>query len=274
MTSSCLILGRIFLKEKIPNSFIAAALICLLGLSLNIYGLVTSVLQEKYTDANSYKHEATTLSHLVINNQTPIDAQNIFPEPYGGRNIHTGTVSKLLIGFAVAMLSGVSEAVSVVVQKYYEDEFSSVHILTFWSSLSGIVMSVFILLVFQYSYIAIPNDTETCFLVLGQALVVGVGFTLYIISMKVASTFVVSIFHNAHIPTAVLFETFWFGNLQPIRGSIYDLIGPIIVTIGLVIPPIWASIEAILHRIKSRSTASARLSDTQTLLHRQTNTLD
>ncbi len=222
MTSSCLILGRIFLKEKIPNSFIVAALFCLFGLSLDIYGLVATVLEEDYTQEHLYNHEATTLSHMVINNQTPIDAKEILTEPIEGRNIHTGTVSKLLIGFAVATLSGVSEAVSVVVQKYYEDEFYSVHILTFWSSLSGILMSVCVLLVFQYPYITIPTNTETCFLVLGQALVVGVGFTLYIISMKVASTFVVSIFHNAHIPTAVLFETLWFGNLPAVQGSICD----------------------------------------------------
>ncbi len=235
MTSFCLILGRIFLREKIPNSFIGAALLCFIGLGLDIYGLVTTVLQEENT-------------HIDLYTALPVPNLLTTSAPSSGRNIHTSTVTQLLFGFIVAIFSGLGEAVSVVVQKYYEDEFPSVHVLTFWSTAVGFILSLCCLLVFQYQNIAIPHDLDTCLLVLGHSSVVGIGLTLYIISMKVASTYVLSIFHNAHIPTALLFETVWFGNLQPIPGGIYDLVGPIILSIGLLIPPVWTLTGAILYK--------------------------
>ena len=233
MTSFCLILGRTFLNEKIPKSFIGAALLCFVGLGLDIYGLVTTVLQEENYHSDCYE----ILPHVLTTSA-----------PSSGRNMHTGTVKQLLTGIAVAILSGLGEAVSVVVQKYYEDEFPSVHVLTFWSSAAGIILSLSYLLVIQYQSIAIPQDLGTCLLVLGNSLVNGLGLTLYIISMKVASTYVLSIFHNAHIPTALLFETVWFENLQPIREGIYDLIGPIILSVGLLIPPVWTLAEVMLYQ--------------------------
>ena len=59
---------------------------------------------------------------------------------------------------------------------------------------------------------------------------------IHFVALNFGSAVVCSIAFNAEIPLRVIFQYVLVSNLQPIDGSVYDIIGASIVTVGILLP--------------------------------------
>ncbi len=236
------LLGRIILKEEISWLAIASLIICLFGISLILLGLTNTInesgeeMQEFSKTANQSNKGSNHLNNVLRTVSKEIQFKKTVS--HNQHRIHTGTIKKLAIGVCGCIFCGLAEAVSIVSLKYIQDDISEVHILTFWMGVSGLIFSIIVLLIHDLGQIDYPRNISQSLYLAGHALAIATGQCVYVLAMEKTPAHVISILLNAQIPTNMLFQYVIVRNLQPISGSIYDIIGACIVTLGLVLPPV------------------------------------
>ncbi len=167
--------------------------------------------------------------------------------PQSHRHIHTGTITEFIIGVSGCIFCGIAEAVSIVSLKYIQHDIVEVHILTFWIAVSGLIFSTVVMVVFELGKVDYPRDIPKAFFLTGHALAVASGQCVYVLAIEKTSAHLISILLNGQIPTNMLFQYVIVRNFQPITGSLYDVIGALVVTLGLVLPP---AVEVCKNNIK------------------------
>ena len=231
------ILGRLVLKEKLNIGAVLSLLICFIGFSVLIAGPYLTIMSKDNKDILSLESNET-LSNVTEKRNT-IFQGNL---PQNNRNIQTTNLSQLILGIVFAVVAGFGEAVSVVSLNIIQDNLPSIHVLTFWFLLSGIICSAAGMFVFERDTMTFPTEIlSSCYLA-GHVLTSSGALLCYIIAMETLSASLMSILASAQIPINVLIQYAFFKQLQPINGGILEIIGASIATMGLIIQPFVAII--------------------------------
>ncbi len=226
------VLGRIILKEELKLPHIISFLICLAGFSVLVIGPYMEISSQEQESGSPREFNGTFSNGTEIWNSTNMN------EPDGKRHLQTTNIKELLIGLSLAVAAGFGEAISLISLKLIQDKIQSVHVLTFWFVLSGILVSVPAMYVLEYDSLSFPTDLENCLYLLGHVVTSPVALLCYIVSMGKLSACLMSILSTSQIPINVLLQYTFFRQLQPMRGGFLEIIGAGVVTIGLIIQPI------------------------------------
>ncbi len=243
------LLGRIILKEEITWLATMALTICLCGISLVLFGLTKTITIEYEKAQYTSNLNATSDSvQTASQNQPPIFSQEIIKDTQhqtfqhsmlqNQRHIHTGTIMGLITGVSGCLFCGIAEAISIISLKYIQNDIKDVHILTFWTAISGLIFSTAATVLLELEEIDYPRDLEKSLFLVGHALAVATGQFVYVLAMEKTSAHLLSILLNGQIPTNMLFQYVIVVNFQPITGGFYDVLGALVVTFGLVLPPV------------------------------------
>ena len=235
------LLGRIILKEEITWLAMVALTICLCGICLVLFGLTKTITIEYEKAEYTSNLNVAAKSAQTASQRQPIFSQEIKDTrhtPQNERRIHTGTIIGLITGVSGCLFCGIAEAISIVTLKYIQHDIKDVHILTFWTVVSGLIFSTAATVLFELEEIDYPRDIEESLFMVGHALAVATGQFVYVLAMEKTSAHLLSILLNGQIPTNMLFQYVIVVNFQPITGGFYDVLGALVVTFGLVLPPV------------------------------------
>ena len=212
--------ARVVLKEIItPVKWISISL-CIGGSALVVVGLLSTIEFEKSSDPAS---NVTTLS-------PPSEVEN--------EHHMTTAVSSFVLGIFICVASGIIEMSIVTFTKLMEEHIRHVFILSFWCSITGLLVSVIFMLILELDKLTFPTDILNLLYLATHTICTGIACVIYFVALQFGSAIVCSIALNAEIPFRVLFQYVLAKNLQPIDGSVYDIIGAVIVTLGVVLPPV------------------------------------
>ncbi len=235
------LLGKVVLNENITILCFISTITCLVGESVIIIGLVLTIVEGGTEMNNQTMLYQNSSNHGPNVNETSLRLlENSLPE----RNIHTTSLTKLIFGIGIALIGGLGEAISFVSLKRIQDNVPSIHILTFWFTVLGIVSSIVAMLALEFNHLSMPQDWVNCLYLLGHVVMSSSAIIVYIVAMENSPVYITSIFINALIPIDMFLQYVCFPGLQPMKGSLYDMSGSVLVTLGLLIPPVLTVVVA------------------------------
>ncbi len=230
------LLGKVVLKENITLLCLISVVTCVIGESVIVTGLVLTIV-EGDTETNNQTGRNQQNSSFY-DNQANGTSAGILENPSLERNIHTASLTRLIFGIGIALVGGLGEAISFVSLKRIQHDVPSIHILTFWFTILGIVSSTVAMLAIEFNQLSIPQDwINSCYLI-GHVIMSSSAIIVYILAIENSPVYITSIFINALIPIDMFLQYVCFPNLQPMKGSLYDMSGAILVTVGLLAPPV------------------------------------
>ncbi len=238
--------GRIILKEKIGIWHLISMTICSIGLLILVIGSYMSVENE---DTNHLENGTTVVEETwyILNKSDTnsygntslhsIQSQNI------KRKIHTSTIPELIIGLTLSCLAGLGEIISMIGLKTNQNNIESVHVLTFWFTLSGTVSSAILMVPLEYARITLPTNITNCFYLLGHIGASTCAILCYITAMEKLRAHVMSLVNTVQIPVLVFLQYVLFSQLQPMESNVFVVCGAIVVTGGLMLNPVVTVIK-------------------------------
>ncbi len=162
----------------------------------------------------------------------------------------SSSTQDVILGFVVCFLSGIIQSMTVTLTKLLKDEVKHFMILTFYFTWSGLFISVTLMLIFEVNKLTFPTDLLNISYVAGHTFLTGASAVLYFVALNYGSAIVISIAFNVEIPMRLLFQYVLASHLQPVEGSVWDICGAIVVTIGIALP-------AVTQLVKSRMQAGS-----------------
>ena len=158
------------------------------------------------------------------------------------RNIYISSTAELMIGLILSCIAGLCEAISLIGLKMIQNDIENVLVLSFWFTLSGTVASSVIMIPLEWTRLAVPEDLENSLYLLGHVGTSSLAMVCYVVAMGKLTSHLMSLFNSAQIPVNIFLQYIFFKHLQPMKCGLMEVIGAIIVTIGLSIHPIMTLI--------------------------------
>ncbi len=243
------VVARLLLTENMTIAKGVSLFMCMIGSTLTGIGLISTVhnvhLGPKvniFHDSNvtiNFMHNFTHINDDTenMNNSTDLADMHIIPAtPH--RNINTQDINTLLYGFLLCALNGMCDCVAFYCSTIMKDQVDHVLVVNFWYIVMSSLFSLIMMLVLEYERLTLPSQWDDITFVTLHALTTGVGHLLWFAWIEFLSFIAIALIMNAEIPLKILCQYFLFPQLQPIKGGIFDFTGAIIITLGLVFPPI------------------------------------
>ena len=251
------VLGRIVLKEELKLGSVMSLFVCLIGFSILIAGPYLTITSKDDFRKNEgflsiefnetlFNFKGTINTNITLQNTLQNDLQNNLEKYLEEKNrtdlsqgqMSETDLSQLILGLIVAVMAGFGEAVSVISLNSIQDDLENVHMLTFWFVLSGIICSLPGMFAFERELMSFPTELlNGCYLA-GHIITSSLALLFYIVAMENLSASLMSILASAQIPVNVLLQYAFFTQLQPMKGGTSELIGAVVVTLGLIIQPL------------------------------------
>ncbi len=254
-----MIAGRLFLKEDITMTKCISLTLCLLGSGFVVFGLVTNVL-ESTQNQHEVPNYDQTYNMADTNEAFRVNcthAENNTSEDQ--RHISTTTIGGLLYGCALCISTAFCEAIAFYCGVSMKDKVNDVLIVDFWYLIISMIFSFIMMLTVEYDKLKLPDQSNDIFYLVSYCLTAGYAHLAWFALTKFISFLAITLFLNGEIPTAILFQYVLFKELQPIKSGFYGLVGSIVITVGLLIPPIgeiceYRNLEKIAQSGKSEYT--------------------
>ncbi len=251
-TVATILIGRLLLGEYLNRRKGISLLLCIIGCSLIVLGLVSTVrlTDNDYKDFTSHHLENTTENNLgfeivsvfqTVNNESNdaifiIDSKQ--EHALRHRNISTTTIGGVLYGLALCSANAIFASIGICCSALMKDHVEDALIANFWYDGCSMILSGIMMVIIEWHSMALPTQLDDTIYIVIHALTSGGGHLLWYALISFMSYLAISLFVNAEIPAKILCQYLIFPQLQPIRGSLFDFIGAIIITIGLFIPPV------------------------------------
>ncbi len=253
-----LISYRAVLRERVTVAKWVSIVICLIGCGLVTFGLLSSLELGTQTESSSLEamdalynssHLTPSVTMVMFRNAqgVAVTSQNItVPSTETPTVTHrlSSSTQEVIIGFAVCFLSGLIQSMTVTLTKLLKDEVDHFMILTFYFVWSGLVISVTLMLIFEFHKLTFPTDLLNISYVAGNTFLTGASAVWYFVALNYGSAIVISIAFNVEIPMRLLFQYVLASHLQPVEGSVWDICGAIVVTIGIALPAVTQLIKS------------------------------
>ncbi len=211
------ITARILLKEFISCIKWTSVAMCVAGSSLVVIGLFVSV---DFSDAESVVVNATLVPDSTQHHQM------------------TTTLDSFFFGIFICIASGLIEMVLVVVTKQMNDDVPNGVVLSLWNGIAGLVVSTVFMCCLELHKLTFPTDVENLLYLGGHTFCTAVACVTYFVALDYGSAIFCSIALNAEIPLRVLFEYVFATDIQPIDGNVLDVLGSVVVTLGVLLPAV------------------------------------
>ena len=233
--------ARMILKEIITPIKWFSITLCVGGSALVVVGLLSTI---QFEESSNTEPDGNTTSPLP-------DMES--------KHQMTTTVNSFVLGIFICVASGIIEMTVVTFTKLMQDHLGHVFILSFWASISGLFVSLVFMFILELDRVTFPTDIMNILYLAGHTICTGIACVIFFVALQYGSAVVCSIALNAEIPFRVLFQYVLAKNLQPIDGSVYDIIGALIVTVGIVLPPVFDVVKLKMASRKSRQTDEAKV---------------
>ncbi len=232
------VIGRLIFNESM-NSFSCSAIVfCCTGCGLTIYGLYNNM-----QDMMNQNNSESTLSHNITINI--MNSSNLTVHMDGvprykvtHHNIYTDTNQMFIIGILVCMLEAVSEFLAFSLIKTIKDKIENELFIPFWLLLTSAVFSIGLMFIFEHHKLALPCRTEDIIYLLVHALSTGIAYILLNVTVLLVPLVTFGLVTTAVIPMEIVCQYVIVTHLQPITTGLTDLIGAILITVGLILPPL------------------------------------
>ncbi len=212
------------LKEKIGISKWVAIILCAFGSTVSFIGYFK--IDTPNIDGK-WNFPASLQQHEEIQNIT---------SGVEDKQVDTG---RLIFGLSMAILDGVFSMGLVIVTKKMQGDVENILVLPVWYNISGIVGSLIAMTVLERHHLAFPTDAKNiAYIFLHSSSNVVTTFSKFL-AFSYGSSVVSSITLNAELPMSTLCQYILFPNLQPLGGSMYDLVGTIMITVGITLTPLF-----------------------------------
>ena len=249
--------GKVLLKEDLNFRKGISILLCTIGCGLILLGLISTVQftqNENKDTRNLYVYNET--SREAIKNATDFHGNfqsgNItcpnatlhmnseLPDitHQDQRNIRTTTIQGLIYGMFLCAANGISSCIAMYCSTKMKDQVEDVLIFNFWYNLVSIIISGTMMLTVEWHHLTIPTRLDDIIYTVIHALTTASGQLLWFALISFISFLAITMFVNAETIVKILCQYFIFPELQPIKGGLFDFIGAIIITIGLIIPSV------------------------------------
>ena len=224
------------LGEKITRMQWIAITLVIAGSALIFTGLaMTTEFDHKLelTNVPEFTNHASVNTSTVNNNVS--DSYFRFDQG-SGIQYKTSTIKDFVFGLCMAIVTGISGNLTTAFSRCLNQHLQTPLILAVWYNIAGTVLCGILMCIFEVNILALPSDTRGwSFLAVHVFSNVGICLTYYS-AMYFASAVVCSITFNLEIPLKLLCQYVVFRSLQPINGSLYDLIGGIVITLAVILP--------------------------------------
>ncbi len=247
--------SRTILNEKISLVQWIAIILAISGSALIFMGLViTTDFDAEMKQPDILTEDTTAIYENISDNNSKIDLDkkkyNLHTEQY-----RTTNIPDFVFGLSLAIATGVSGNLCIAFSKILQEYLQSPLILAVWYNISGIILCGICMSIFEVNDLALPSDVKSwLFFSTHVSSNVGICITFYS-ATYFASAVVCNITFNLEIPLRIICQYLIFSSLQPIDGSLYDLIGGIIITLAVILPSAKDFItflkERTFHTIKS-----------------------
>ena len=229
--------SRTILKERMSRLQWIAVILCIIGSALIFYGLIHSV---EFEDGSHLRHPA-------ISNTTFPDFENSTQSQESNKQHMTTNVRDFIIGLVMAISAGISTNLYTAMTRLLQGHLKSPVILVVWFDIVSILVSSVLMLVLEINDLALPSNANG-WLYFALHLLASLTATTYYIALYFATAVVCNITFNLEIPISMLCQYVIFAHLQPIDGSLYDVIGGSIITFGIVLPSIYDFKQYLMER--------------------------
>ena len=234
------IAGRLFLNEDVKMIKCMSLTLCLLGSGFIVFGLVTTVesIQNQHEvpnyDCKDHAFNITGTNETFRINCTQIENRTSEDQ----HHIRTTTISGLLYGCALCIFTAFCDAIAFYCAVIVKDKVTDVLIVDFWYLVISMIFSFIMMLTVEYDKLKLPDQSNDILYLVGYCLTAAYAHLAWFALIKFVSFLAVTLFLNGQIPAAILFQYVLFKKLQPIKSGPYGLVGSIVITVGLLIPPV------------------------------------
>ena len=241
-TISTTLVGKLLLKEVINLRKGISLLLCILGCFLILYGLVSTTMQ--HTQKGNQDFSNTTNHNLsgemeiswdIRSRNKTMEVQSLHNLP---RHIQTKTMNGLIYGLFLCAANALCDCIGYYCSIRMKDQVDDVLIINFWYFNMSVVFSLTMALTVEWNKLTVPTKLNDIIYLTAHALTTGGGTLVWFSLISFISYLAITLLLNAEIPVKILCQYLIFPQLQPIKGSSFDFSGAIIVTIGLIIPPV------------------------------------
>ncbi len=232
--------SRMILNEKTSKVQWIAIILATAGSALIFIGLVITV------DFHSKLKEPDVLTTSVTDASTlqyETVSDNFLNFSYGNwmhqDHYRTRNISDFVFGLSLAFITGISGSLCIAFSKFLQDYLETPVVLAVWYNTFGMIICGLFMFMFEVNDLAIPFDfSGWAYLSLHVFSNVGISITFYLATYY-ASAILCNITFNLEIPLRILCQYVIFTSLQPIDGSLYDLIGGMIITLAVFLPSVY-----------------------------------
>ncbi len=250
------LVGKLLLKEDLNFRKGISILLCIIGCGLILLGLISTV---QFT-----QNESKDTRHLHVYNESKdaiknvTDYQGNFPSVNNTctnamlhmnseqpdvihqdqRNIRTTTIQGLIYGLFLCAANGIFSCIAMYCSTKMKDHVEDVLIFNFWYNLVSIIISGTMMLTVEWHHLTIPTKLDDIIYTVIHALTTASGQLLWFALISFISFLAITMFVNGETIVKILCQYFIFPELQPIKGGLFDFVGAIIITIGLIIPSV------------------------------------
>ena len=246
--------ARIYLKETISPQKAIAVLLCTIGGVLCVTGLFISAkkAQKQEIDMfhrNIFPHANQSDLNYTLKNESMLNIQitTIQPEPSEYSAIHSmhGTKTEpfsnhfhaydLAIGISMGIVAGLSDTVKAVLIKKLQPEVENIFILEVYYNLTGILVSLILMLLIEFDRFSFPSDAENImYFTIHATSKLITSFTLQL-AYYYCSAVLCAVTLNVNLPLNALCEYVLFRSMQPLSGgNSIEMAGVCIVTLGVI----------------------------------------
>ncbi len=160
----------------------------------------------------------------------------------------TKNVRYFIIGLIMAISAGISTNLYTAMTRSLQGHLNSPVILVVWFDILAILVSSVLMLVLEINDLALPSNVNGWLYFALHILTNVVTSITYYIALYFATAVVCNITFNLEIPISMLCQYVIFAHLQPIDGSLYDVIGGSIITFGIVLPSVYDFKQYLMER--------------------------
>ncbi len=244
------LVGRVVLKEFISMRKVISLFLCGVGCLLIGMGLIFTVRQVQLGNSNMEEVSATELGSNMTkeglnNNITGTITMNRNDTSQASsdlnvhhRNISTETMSALLFGFLLCFAQAIGDCAALYCSSLMSKEVKDVLFINFWYLVMSNVVSFIMMAIFERDILALPTKSIDIVCIVVHGMSSGLAHLAFYALISFLSVIAITLFTNAEILIKIACQYIIFPQLQPIQGSVFDLIGAIIIAIALVIPPL------------------------------------
>ncbi len=252
------ITSTIILKENISKTQLVTIFCAIVGSTLIFFGLVRTVKFDKELQTGN----------IILNNHTNLTINRSFDyfnitnqqdKTQRSSEAHhvTSSTQDFIFGLMIACLSGISGNLFTTMTKVLQNHLESPVILAVWYKISGMILCAILMLIFELDNICLPSEAKNwLFLAIHVSSNIATSVTYYV-AFYYATAVVCNIALSLEIPFMITSQYVIFSYLQPINGSLYDLVGAGIITLAVTLPFAY---DFILY-VKEKRIENKRLTD-------------